>query len=148
MNTNQPTDSVTRIPKWFWIVSILALLWNLAGLLAFAAGFMVPVDKMFPDPEMQRLVYETPLWYYIVFGTAVIAGTLGCICLLLRTKIALPVFIISLLGVIAQQSYMYFMSDTLNVMGGGAAVMPTVVLVGGIALIWFSKMATHKGWLR
>ena len=126
----------------------MALLWNLAGLSAFAAGFVIPTEEIFLDAEMQRLVNETPLWYHVVFGTAVIAGTIGCVCLLLRTKFALPIFVVSLLAVIAQQSYMYFLSDTLKVMGGGAMVMPTVVLIVCIVLVWFAKMATGKGWLR
>jgi hypothetical protein len=146
MNTNPPP--VTKIPFWFWISSSLALLWNLAGLSAFAAGFVIPTEEIFLDAEMQRLVNETPLWYHVVFGTAVIAGTIGCVCLLLRTKFALPIFVVSLLAVIAQQSYMYFLSDTLKVMGGGAMVMPTVVLIVCIVLVWFAKMATGKGWLR
>ncbi len=117
------------------------------GLLAFVAGIMTPAEKMSTDPEVQKLFSNLPAWYYVVFAVAVVAGTLGCVGLLMRAKWALPVLIISLLGVIAQQCYMYFMSDTLNVMGSSAAIMPTVVLIIGIALICFSRMATSKGWL-
>lgn len=148
MNDNDSSVGRHKAPIWFWALSGLALLWNLAGLSVFLMGFMVPVEKMFPDPEMQKLASDSPLWYHIVFGTAVIAGTLGCVGLLMRAKWAIPVFVISLLGVIAQQCYMYFFSDTLKVMGGGAMVMPTMVLIICIALIWFAKRALSRGWLR
>lgn len=117
-------------------------------LLAFVVSFLTPVEQMSEDPAVQRLFKNLPLWYHVVFGVAVIAGTLGCVGLLMRARWALPVLVVSILGVVAQQSYMYFMSDTLEVMGGSAAIMPTMVLVIGIVLIGFSKLATGKGWLR
>ena len=146
----QDTDSpvATKVPAWFWIVGFVALLWNVLGLLAFVVSFLTPVEQMSEDPKVQRLFKNLPLWYHVVFGVAVIAGTLGCVGLLMRARWALPVLVVSILGVVAQQSYMYFMSDTLEVMGGSAAIMPTMVLVIGIALIGFSKLATGKGWLR
>ena len=35
------TSSVSIVPTWFWVVSIIALLWNLMGLLAFVAQMVM-----------------------------------------------------------------------------------------------------------
>lgn len=100
--------------------------------------------------DAQKELYRNnPLWVMIGFGMGVIFGTLGCLCLLIRKRWALPVFILSLVGVLIQQSYFYFFSNTIEVMGGpSAAIMPVFVLIIAIVLVFFSKWAISKNWLR
>ena len=134
-----------KLPIWFWIVGVIALLWNLMGLAAFAAE-----SSVIPTlPESQQELYRVrPLWAYIAFAVAVIAGTLGCVLLLMRRKLAITVFIISLLGVLAQQGYAFFMSDTFQVLGNGAMAFPILITIIAAALIFYSIKLNAKGWLR
>ena len=100
-------------------------------------------------PENQQHLYrDMPLWVIIVFAGDVFGGTLGCISLLLRRKLALPLLLISLLGVLAQTSNIWFLTDAISVMGAPAVVMPLVAIIIGIALIFLAKSAVSKGWLR
>lgn len=145
---NDSTQSTIKIPTWFWIVSVLALLWNLAGLMAFFAQLATKPEDMSPDPAFQELLKELPTWYFVVFGVAVIFGTLGCVGLLMRAKWAFPVFIISLVGILGQQFHSYFMSNTLEVVGFAGTIFPTIVLVIAIALILFAKSSIAKAWLK
>jgi len=149
-NGNGPSlDSA--IPTWFWVVSIVALLWNLMGLFAFVAQMMMLNSEaaMAALPADQAEIYKAmPGWVTIVFAIAVVAGTLGCVGLVMRAKWAFPVLVLSLLGVLGQQAYMFFLSDTFSVMGMGAAVFPIIVLVIAILLIVFAKSSMAKGWLR
>ena len=141
----QEALSGTGLPKSFWIISIIALLWNLMGLMAFAAQMLTPISAY---PEEQQALYEViPLWVKIAFAAAVICGTLGCVGLLMKKKWAMPVFIVSLLGVIGQQTYMFFLSDTMSVMGAASAVLPILVLIIAIALVYYSMVCVKKGWL-
>ena len=98
--------------------------------------------------EQQELYNSAPMWSTIAFAIAVFGGALGCVGLLMRAKWSLPVFVISLAGVIAQQAYFYLFSDTVSVMGIGALIPTMIVLVIAILLVVASKMWTAKGWLR
>lgn len=144
---NDGTESATA-PKWFLIVSIVFLLWNVLGLMAFFMQVLMSEDALKALPEDQQTLYENlPIWVNIAFACAVIGGTLGCIGLLLKKKWALPLFVISILGVLVQNSYSFLMSDVVKVMGPAAVVMPLVVIAIGIGLVFLSKSAISKGWL-
>jgi hypothetical protein len=117
------------------------------GMMAFVVQIVSEPEAMSEEPAMQEMLANLPGWYYVVFGAAVIFGTLGCVGLLMRAKWALPMFLISLAGILAQQFYMYFLSNTVEVVGPSGLVLPILVLVTAIALIPLSRMAIGKHWL-
>lgn len=142
------TETKVKPPTWFWIVSILALLWNLTGAMAYVGQAYMSVEDLAALSEAERTLFETqPAWVTGAFAVAVWGGTLGCIFLLLRKKWAKPIFIISLIGIIVQMSYSFFMSNSFEVYGPGGLVMPIMVLIIGIALILFSNKGIRKQWL-
>ncbi len=105
-------------------------------------------EMLLAMPEDQRLqIQNIPLWVNFVFAFEVFGGTLGCIGLLLRKKWALPLLIISLLGVLTQTTYIYFLSNSIAIMGGTAIVMPLIAMVIGTGLIVHAKSSISKGWL-
>ena len=133
---------------WFWIVSLLALLWNLAGAMAYLGQAYMSVETLAQMSDAERLLYESqPAWVTAAFAIAVWGGSLGCIALLLKKKWAKPIFSISLLGIVAQLSHSFFMSNSFEVYGLGAMVMPVMILIVGIALVYFTNSALKKGWL-
>ncbi len=134
---------------WFFVVGGLALLWNLMGLLAFAAQVTMSESSIEGLPEAQQELYRNiPMWATLVFGIAVVCGTLGSIGLVLRKKWCVPMFVISLLGVLAQNVYFFFLSDTLKVMGNEALVMPIIVVLIAIFLVLLSMWAQSRHWLK
>lgn len=142
------TEEAVKPPVWFWVVSALALVWNLLGVMAYLGQAFMTDEAMAALPEAQRALYEElPAWYTAAFAIAVWAGALGCIGLLLRKKWAHPVFLISLLGILAQQTYLFFLSDTLEVMGNEAAYMPISIIIVGIALLFFARLGINRNWL-
>ena len=84
----------------------------------------------------------------IVFAVAVFGGLFGCILLLLRKALATLIFIISLVAVLIQMLYSLLMTNASEVMGPVAIIMPIVVIAIAAFLVWYSKRATSKGWLR
>ena len=140
--------STVPVPKWFKTVGIVALVWNLLGLMAFVMQVTMSDAALAELPENQQELYNSmPSWVNVAFAVAVICGTLGCILLLARKKLALPVFIASLIGVLAQNYYNFFASNAVEVMGAGAAAMPVMVIVIAILLICLTVNARTKGWL-
>ncbi|WP_034039812.1 hypothetical protein [Wocania ichthyoenteri] len=137
------TNSSTKPPVWFWIVSVLALIWNGLGVMAYLARAYA-TDEMIaalPEEQQTEFLVEYPTWYTAAFAIAVFAGALGCIALLIRKKIAYGLFILSGLSAIIQHVYLFMNVDMPSM------VMPVLVIVVCLFLIWFSKNAIEKHWI-
>ncbi|MBA4746587.1 MAG: hypothetical protein H2058_15145 [Muricauda sp.] len=142
------TTSV-KPPTWFWVVSVIALLWNLMGVgnyLNQAFNQMALLESM---DQAQREVFERiPAWATAAFAIAVFSGTLASIGLLVRKKWARPLFIISLIAALAQFIHWLFISNAVEAFGPSTYAMPVVIIIIGIYLIFFSKKGIEKGWLK
>jgi hypothetical protein len=139
----------TKPPVWFWIVAIVAIVWNLMGVVSYISTVMTSPEAIAAMPQAEQALYNnTPIWATSAFAIAVFAGVAGSVLLLLRKSIAFPVFGISLAGIIIQMSYWLLMTNSIAVYGPGGVTMPIMVIIIGIFLVWFSSMAKAKGWLR
>ena len=154
MNEN-PIESQTNEsssnspPVWFRVVSVVALLWYLMDLSAFFMRLFMTEEGINSMPENQQHLYrDMPLWVSIVFACEVFGGLLGSVALLLRKKWALPLFVISILGTLAQTTNIWFLTDAISAVGAPAIVMPLVAIVIGVALIFLSRFAISRGWMR
>ena len=136
-------NTSNKPPVWFWIISVLALLWNGLGVMAYLARAFATDEMIAALPAEQQAEYlvEYPAWYTAAFAFAVFAGVLGCLALLLRKKWAYTLFIISALGAIIQHAYLFMNVEMPSV------VMPILVIVVCVFLIWFAKNATAKSWI-
>ena len=138
MNEN-PTQ---KPPIWYWIITAIALLWNIMGIGAYFAQTLMTPEIMAALPQDQQDMYANlPSWYLIVFAIAVFAGSLGCLALLLRKKWAYLLLLISAIAAVIQMSYLAFGIKMAN------AMTPMIIIVA-IALVWLSKYATKKGWIK
>ncbi len=141
--------SPIKPPKSFWVIGVLALLWNLMGVSQFfMATFML--DTLVADlPEVQADMYRSiPTWYTVIFAIAVFSGLLGCITMLLRKKITLALFGISLLAVLVAQGYWILGTDVMEVIGTSSVIMPLIVIVISIFLYFYNKGAAKNGWFK
>lgn len=136
------TQNITnKTPVWYWIVTILAFLWNVMGVIAYLGQAYMSDDVIAQLPQDQQDMYANlPAWYTAAFAIAVFAGALGCLALLLRKKMAYFILLISLIAAIVQMSYLAFGLKMAN------AMTPMIIVVG-IALVYLAKHATKKGWI-
>lgn len=139
----------TNKPKAaFWIIAIIALIWNAMGVMAYLSQAFMTEDMKALLPEAERALYDNiPAWATAAFALAVFGGLLGSLALLIRKKWATLLFMISLLGIIAQMVYNFFLSNNMEVYGPGGYIMPIMVIIIGIFLYMYSKKATTNGWL-
>ena len=136
-------------PVWFWVISIFALLWFLMDTSAFFMRVLMTDEGLKAMPENQQHLYRNmPVWVNVVFAGEVFGGVLGSMGLLLKKKWALPLFAVSLLGVLAQTFQVYFLSDAIRTMGTPAVVMPLVAILIGTGMIVLARSAISRGWLR
>lgn len=132
----------------FWLIGAVALVWNVMG----AINYMVQMDAnaIAAFPESHRaIIVGRPAWATGAFAIAVFGGTIGCILLLLRKPTAVYLFIASLVGVVVT------MIHTIDVVGSTAGfslfeifMMILMPLVVAAFLVWYSKHAEHRSWLR
>jgi hypothetical protein len=141
-------EATTSVPKMFYWISGAALVWNLLGVAAYVGQVTMGPEALEAMPEAQRALYENvPTWVTSAFAIAVNAGALGCLLLVLRKALALPVLIVSLVAVLVQMYHNFFMSNAIEVMGAAAIIGPAFVIVIGIYLVWFANDAKSKGWI-
>ncbi|NNL00990.1 MAG: hypothetical protein HKP39_01810 [Eudoraea sp.] len=141
--------STTKPPVWFWIVSILALLWNLMGVMAYLGqAYMTEEMKAEYTSEQLALMESTPAWITAAFAIAVWGGLLGCLALLLRKKWAKPLLILSLIGILVQMAYSFFMTNAAEVYGQVQGIItPLLVIIIGIALVQFARITEKRNWI-
>lgn len=139
---------MTKPSTSFWVISILALLWNAMGVNAYLQqAYMTESFKAMYNEEQLKMITEAPTWATAAFAIAVFGGFLGCVLLLLRKKLAKTVFIVSLIGILVQMFYNFFIIDSMAVYGPGALVMPIMVILFAVFLIWYSKYCIQKNWI-
>ena len=122
----------------FWIFAAVGLLWNLMGCLNYI--MQANADVVGQMPELyQAIIAARPAWATAAFAFAVFGGAVGCILLLLRRRVAAAAFVVSLIAIAGHSVF------TLRVAG----VTPSLVLVVlvGVALLWYTSIARRSGWL-
>lgn len=136
-------------PRWFFVVAVVALVWNLLGCLAFAMDLSLSPADVARMSEAQRTLYEArPAWAVASTAIAVLGGALGCVGLLLRRKWALPLFVASLAGILVQDFGLFVLIDGASLAGPAAVVLQGLVLLIAIGLIALGRKAAARGWLR
>ncbi|MDG2071175.1 MAG: hypothetical protein P8J55_05475 [Pseudomonadales bacterium] len=129
----------------FWVIGAIALIWNIMGAINFFMQMNPDILAAYRDSE-RAIVEGRPLWATVGFAVGVFGGSAGILLLLLRKLVAFYVLIVSLIGVLVT------MVHTLGIgidfgLGEmlGIVLMPVVVAA---FLVWYSKWAEWKGWVR
>ncbi|MDG1161715.1 MAG: hypothetical protein P8M76_06515 [Flavobacteriaceae bacterium] len=142
------TNYLRKPTGLFWIISSMALVWNLMGVFNYLTQAFMTNEVLASLPKDQQLLYEdVPAWVTAAFATAVFSGTLGALLLLLKKKIASTFFILSFIGIIIQMTYGLLISENTNGYGPLGLIMPLMIIAIGGYLIWYSKKAAEHRWL-
>ncbi|MFT6335944.1 MAG: hypothetical protein ACJATI_002699 [Halioglobus sp.] len=142
MSTNQTNVSVT-----YWLVGVIALLWNLAGVANFVFQvFFTDSMVALMSEEQKELIMSNPTWMTLVFGIATILGLVGSVGLLMRKKWTVPAFLVSLIAIIIQMGYSCFGTNALEVMEQ-SPIFPAMLVIFSVVLWWYSKRSDARGFL-
>lgn len=145
---NTPTGQYVSPAKWFTVIAAVALLWNIMGVMAFIAQMMMTAEELAKLPPAEQALYkDIPLWVTAAFGCAVFGGMLASVALLVKKTLAVPLFSLSLLGVIVQMYHAFVISNSFEVFGPGGLIMPVLVILFAVLLLCLSIAAKNKQWL-
>lgn len=133
----------------YWIISGLFLLWNFIGLMIYYNQVTMAPEVIAAhfSPAQQAFLENMPLWATSAYAIAVTAGVIGAALLFARKALALPVFVVSLAGIVLQDLNSFVLSDGLGVWGPSALYLPALVLVIAVVEIWYARSAKVRGWL-
>ena len=138
---------MSTTPKWFTPVAIFALLWNLLGASAYLMGVTMSPEAVAKLGAAERAMYASrPGWFVVAYASAVWFGVAGSVGLLLRKRWATPLFLLSLLGLIAQDLALFSRPEV----RADLTVIPLQGLVFAIAvsLLLLARKAEREGWIR
>ncbi|WP_372754954.1 hypothetical protein [Mariniflexile sp.] len=132
----------TKPPISFWIVSVIALFWNIMGVIQYLSqAYQTESWRASLTNEQYEMVINFPSWLTAAFAIAVFSGVFGSLGLILRKKWAYGLLLISLIAVIVQMGYV------LSQQYYDGIEMTISIILFAIFLVWFSKKSIAKGWL-
>ncbi len=139
-------DANGQPPASFWIISGVFLVWNAIGLTFYYGQVTMTAEFMaanFTEAQI-ALMESTPVWATAAYATAVNAGVIASLLLLLRKSWAKPMFIVSLVGVLFQDFDAFVLSDVIGAWGTSALYLPIVVLIICGTEIWYSRSIANR----
>lgn len=135
-------------PRSYWIVSVVALLWNLIGIMTYLMSVTMTDETLAAMTDAERALHtDIPAWVTSAYAIAVFGGTLGCVALLMRKAWAVPVFMVSLVAILVQMGHALFGTALIEVQGAGATVLPLLIIAIAAYLVVFSKSARRRRWI-
>jgi hypothetical protein len=144
-------DAPVKTPWHLWLIGAIAALFNSIGVFDFVmsmaqgAAYQASAGM---TPEQIAHYQEMPGWMTVVWAVGVFGALLASILLLLRRKVALPVFVLSLAAFLISLLYTYVLTDGGAIMGRQAAITSAAIAVLLVLFSWYSRSMAVRGVLR
>ena len=141
----------TRTPWHLWLVGVIAVLFNAIGafdhVMSMAQGesYMASVGM---TPAQIAHYLEMPVWMKADWAIGVWSAMLGSLLILLRNKLASPVFAVSLAAFLISLLYTWVLTDGGEIMGPQMAITSVVITVLLVVFMGYSWLMTKRGVLR
>ena len=138
------SNSTTKPSTVFWIISSIALFWNIMGVVAYLGQAYMTDEALSLLAENEQAYYaNVPAWVTAAFAIAVFSGFLGSLALVLKKKWAKPLFLLSFVTVVVQVDYNLFIQEFVA-LTGSRAILPIITIVIAAFLVWFANDAVGK----
>ena len=116
----------------FWIVGVVALIWNGLGCMNFLQQ-LNPTGLSTLPPEYAAYIETRPTWAFVAFAVPVVAGLVGAILMLIKSRMSVPAFVLSGVGALVV-TLSTLSSGIISVVIGSA-----ISVVFSAALAWYSS---------
>jgi len=144
LETNE--TEVTRTPWHLWVVGIVALMWSAMGAMDYVMTETHNEAYMGDfTAEQLEFFYDMPAWAIATWAIAVWGGVVGAILLLIRRRLAVPVFLASLIGMVVTTFQNYVLSDGMQVMGSAFILtFNAVIFLLALAFYLYSRAMLQR----
>ncbi|WP_230629464.1 hypothetical protein [Sphingomonas sp. Leaf37] len=137
------------IPGWFRVIAVMLTIWGVVGVFACVQQFRLGAEAMGPADDYYRRLYATfPAWYNRIYAVATGSGLLAALALLFGSRLARPLFVVSLIAIVVQFGWLFLATDIIAVRGV-AQVVPFPAFIAMVATfgVWLSDHAGRRGWI-
>lgn len=153
--SDEITINAGKTPIHLWIVGGLATLWNAFGCYDYfmtrtqGAAYIKSMMPTVDADAMMAYINSFPIWAAAGWGLGVWSGIAGSILLLLRNRLAVPAFALSLLGAVVGLGYqIVHPADIAQMHEGAGGVMPYIIILIALALYLYARAMRTRGVLR
>ncbi len=130
----------TAITKGFKTIAILAIIWNIFGVMSFLMhAFMTPETIATLPENQQEFMNNTPAWRMICFGVATFGGLIASILLLFKNKMAVTLFALSFVAILLGHYYDIFMVKYYEGAEISGLILPFLIVAIGLFLFLYSR---------
>ncbi len=145
------TTMTTKTPWHLWLVGVVAVLFNAIGVFDFVMSMTQGASYMASAGMTQAQIahyLQMPVWMTAVWAIGVWGAILGSVLILLRNRLAVPVFAVSLSAFLVSLLYTYVLTDGGAIMGTTMAIVSAVITALLLFFLWYSRLMTRQGVLR
>jgi hypothetical protein len=140
-------STVARVPVHLWIVGALSLLWNGYGCFDYLMTQTRNVHYLASFTAEQMAVLDRmPAWIGVAWAVGVWGALLGSVLLLLRRRLAVHAFRLSLLGIAVVTAYRIRLAP--QPLSNAEWALTIAILVVGLALVLYARWQIVRGVLR
>jgi hypothetical protein len=140
-----------KTPWHLWLVGIVAVLFNAIGVFDYVMSAMQGASYMAGagmTPEQIAHYQDMPMWMRGVWAVGVWGAMIASLLILLRRKLAFPIFAVSLAAFLLSLIYTYILTDGGEIMGSQMAITSVVITAMLLFFMWYSRLMTKRGVLR
>ena len=132
-----------------WIVGLTATVWNGFGAYDYLMTQTRNAAYLSQFSAEERAYFETfPVWTELLWAFGVWGGLLGSLLLIARSRYAVHLFSLSLLGIAGSFSYQLTNEAPASLQTGAPAMMPWLIIGLGVALFLYALEMIRRGALR
>ncbi len=134
-------------PRWLLWVSILLLVWNVIGVIAFVSQFGINARDIAVSDDIQRDLWSHMQPYvWVAYAVAVAGGTLGAVGLLLKRRWAIWAYAVSLIAMIVQFTNPYLL-HVASTRQASIMTFPMILIVIAAVQVMLVRHGRRAGWL-
>jgi hypothetical protein len=143
------SSTPTPAPWHLWAVGILSLCWNAFGAYDYLMSITLNADYLKDYPsEMAALIVSFPVWATSAWAIGVWSSVIGSLLLLIRSRHAVPVFLVSMAGALVTFVYDFTLTLPPALETTVNKVIPLVIVILVVAQWYYARRMTAAGVLR
>ena len=135
-------------PGWqYWAIAVVGLLWNCVGATDYTMTAMqVESYVAMMTAEQRAYVDAFPAWSIAFWALGVWGALIGSLLMLLRKKLAVTAFAVSLLGLLGTTIYQYGVSDAPDSFKTpGTMAFSAAIWLIALFLFWYARKKRDEG---
>jgi hypothetical protein len=146
---NQTVNDRPATPWHLWVVGIVSLIWNSGGVISYMMTELGKLDALGMPSELHGYFYSFPAWAVAFWALGVWGCFFGSAALLLRSRFAVWLFAISIVGLMGTTIYERVFADApAALQTPGQNLFAAAIWIITFALFIYANRMASKGVLR